>query len=158
MTPTSAEIARAIAFGIEHGIADYKLARTWVDNVIEQSEIADPWMLDLSFCTKNDALYLLRSVPGVADNTNVYGLLFGLAYDAHKHGHIDAWGLRDIGWRAYVDDPDASPEHWGLTLELAIETHIDGFATIVDVDTAVAETLAEIGPYADELPRVLKRG
>ncbi|TWT64927.1 hypothetical protein Pan14r_54700 [Crateriforma conspicua] len=115
-------------------------------------------MLDLSFCTDADAAFLLKSVPGEIAQNTVYGLLFGLAYNAHTTGTIDAWGLRDIGWKAYADDPDASPEHWGLNLDLAIETHIDGFATIIDVDTAVSETLTELAPFADALPDVLKCG
>ncbi|WP_461509402.1 hypothetical protein [Rhodopirellula baltica] len=157
-TPTNAEIARALTLAMDHGLADCTLVRRWADSIIEASAVAAPWMIDLSFCTPNDAAYHLRSVPGFVSDEMVQNLLFGIAADAHQAGTVDAWGLRDIGWAAYANDPNARPGHWGLDLDLAIETHIDGFARIDDVDTAMAEAVAKIAPYIDVLPSVLRRG
>ncbi|WP_146602110.1 hypothetical protein [Novipirellula aureliae] len=156
--PTHAEIARSLALAFQHDLVDCKLVRLWADSVIETSSTAEPWMIDLSFCNPNDVAYYLRSVPGSVSDDVVRNLLFGLAADAHRTGAVDAWGLRDIGWAAYESDPTAPPDHWGLDLDLAIETHIDGFATIVDVDTAVAEAVETITPYINALPPVLTRG
>ncbi len=143
---------------MEYDLASYTTVRALADSVIEETAEVEPWMINLSFCTDRDAQYLLRSVPGTTTADMVYGLLFGLAYDAHQAGTIDAWGLRDVGWQAYANDPNASPDHWGLDLDLAIETHIDGFATIVDVDTAVAETMLKLRPFSERLPAVLRSG
>lgn len=143
---------------MQHDLADVHLIRLWADSVIESSSVAEPWMIDLSFCNANDAAFHLRSVPGAVSNNIMQNLLFGLAANAHQKGQVDAWGLRDIGWAAYVNDPEAPPDHWGLDLDLAIETHIDGFATIVDVDTAVAEAVQTITPYINALPVVLRSG
>ena len=134
------------------------MVRKWADLLIEIHDVPDAWMLDLSFCTANDAAYHLRNVPGDACKQHVHHILFGLAYDAHSTGAIDARGLRDVGWAAYVDEPDSIPDHWGLDLDLAIETHIDGYATIVDVDSAVAETMKRLKPYLKTVPQPLRRG
>ncbi len=155
---SNSDVAHALILALKYNLLSHKSVRKWADHLIEIHAEPDPWLLELSFCTANDAVYHLRSVPGDICEGNVHNILFGMAYDAHRAGAIDAWGLRDIGWAAYVDEPDTIPDHWGLNLDLAIETHIDGNATIVDVDSAVAETMERLKPYIETVPHTLRRG
>ncbi len=156
--PNKAEVAQALILALKYNLLGHESVRSWVDGIIASSDKADPWMLDLSFCTANDAAFCLRNVPGRTRMQNIHNILFGMAYDAHQAGALDAYGLRDVGWAAYVDEPDAPPDHWGLTLDLAIETQIDGYATIIDVDSAVAETLERLKPFVESVPTSLRRG
>ena len=141
---------------MKYNLLDHKAVRNWADELIAKSETAAPWMLDLSFCTANDAAFHLRNVPGVICKPTIHNMLFGLAYAAYETGAIDRFGLRDVGWAMYLDAPDTIPNHWGLALDLAIETQIDGHATIVDVDTVLAETLDQLRPFVEDVPLSLR--
>ncbi len=155
---SNSDVAHALILALKYNLLGHESVRKWADHLIEIHDEPAPWLLDLSFCTANDAAYHLRGVPGDVCKQNAHNILFGMAYDAHRTGAIDAWGLRDVGWAAYDDEPDTIPDHWGLNLVFAIETHIDGYATIVDVDSAVAETMERLKPYVETVPHTLRRG
>ena len=154
---SNTDIANSLVFAIKYDLVDYKAVRNWADDLIANSDTVAPWMLDLSFCTANDVAFHLRNVPGAICKPTIHGLLFGLAYDAYETGAIDRFGLRDVGWAMYLDDPDTIPDHWGLALDLAIETQIDGYATIVDVNAVLAETLDQLRPFVENVPLSLRR-
>jgi len=154
----NSDVAQALIVAMKHNLLGHDSVRKWADHLIEFGDTPSPWMLELSFCTANDAAYNLNRVPGGKCKRNIYSILFGMAYDAHHAGAIDVFELRDVGWAAYIDDPDSIPDHWGLKLELAIEAHSEGYATIDDVDSTVADVLVQLKPFADSLPKQLRRG
>ena len=95
----------------------------WADALIAGSEIAPPWMMDLSLADQSDPLAVcaaLREVPGESDVSQSLRLLNGLVLREWRHGNLT------IG-RAAVP-PIATPTSTGNPVRMA-NTFKLGFST-----------------------------
>ena len=154
--PTHADIAYAIAKAIRSGIADFSIARLWADAMIEETPAAEPWMIDLSFCTADNALYFLASVPGVFDLRTANGLLLGMAYDAHGSEKMDAGRLLTIAWDIYIAEYRTDFYNWIFELDQIVDAYDSGLVTEIEYERATAVIMKSLEHYSCNLPHFLR--
>ena len=103
--PSNAEIAHALMLALKSGLIDHLVVRKWVDEIIAASDSTEPWMLDLSFCSPNDAAFHLCKVPSNPRMQVVHDTLIVLATAVDESGAIDWFNLRDINWTSCINAP-----------------------------------------------------
>ena len=149
---SNADVANAMLSALEHELIDVSTVRRWADQLIESSEVAPEWMIDLSFSTARDVDHHLRAVPGEVDIRRSEDLLLCLTYLAFEGGRLDTQQLRNIGWRIYSNHEKANSDHWGLHLELAIESQRGGSGGALNIQEAIEYAKHALAKYSVNVP------
>ena len=111
---SNTEVAHALILALQYDFIDHLAIREWADELIENSDSPEPWLLDLAFCSPKKTAAHLREVPGEPCIQIVHNILSGIVCAEIESCAIDKFELRDVGW-AHVDVPSATHNYCSNT-------------------------------------------
>lgn len=126
----------------------------WADAMIDEVDIARPWMMDLSLANPNDPDELraaLKSVPGTPNPSQSLRLLSALVLREWREGRLTFDRLRGIGWQLHGDGFPPGARDWGLHVEVTGEDYDNHFMTGEELDRWIESELRE---FEDDLTRL----
>jgi hypothetical protein len=146
-------VADFAAYVLRFGLLQPAQVIAWADALIAHSDVAAPWMLDLSLVDKSDphaVVAQLRRVPGDSNLRESIDLLSGLVLRQWKGGRLTIGDVRGIGWRVHLEHPDCC--HWGAAVECRGEELDDGHISEADMREVIDRELASFWPELQRLP------